>query len=32
MEKRIPELMGMEDEVVCVYAISQLEECVENID
>lgn len=32
MERRIPELMGMEDEVVLEYAIAQLEECACNID
>ena len=32
MERRIPELMGMEDEVVQVYAHAQLEECATNID
>ena len=32
MEGRIPELMGLEDEVVLVYAHAQLEDCVTNID
>ena len=32
MDRRIPELMGMEDEVVSVYAHAQLEESATNID
>ena len=32
MEKRIPELMGMEDEVACMYAQNQLDDCVANVD
>ena len=32
MEQRIPELMGIEDEVVNVYAHAQLEDCATNID
>lgn len=32
MEQRIPELMGLEDDVVMVYAHAQLEECATNID
>lgn len=32
MEKRIPELMGMEDEVVTEYAHAQLEDCATTVD
>ena len=32
IEKRITSLLGMEDEVVCNYAQSQLEECVNTAD
>ena len=32
MERRIPELMGMEDEVVTEYAHAQLEECAATVD
>ena len=32
MEERIPELMGMDDEVVVNYAISQLEEAAQSAD
>ena len=32
MERRIPELMQMEDDVVIEYAHAQLEECAGNID
>ena len=32
MERRIPELMQMEDDVVIEYAHAQLEDCAGNID
>ena len=32
MEKRIPELMGIEDDIVLVYAQGQLEECATDVD